>query len=273
MLITRCSKWAFAISVLILAGLLTSCGEGATAVSAVVDPELTGAEWLLATINDKPVADGTQATLVFGEANNVLGSTDCNLYAGTYAVGEGDVLNFKPNVTTSWECEEPFLAQEKAMLLVLSSSSNYVIEDDELKITNPDGERRATFTKMEPLVLEGTDWNLDAFNDGQGAFVNVMDGTKITASFGSDGNLGGSGGCNDYNTTYTADFSNISIGPIMSTQMACSEPEGVMDQESKYLTALEQAATYRNYSIALVMFDAEGQVLASYISAEIASSR
>lgn len=55
------------------------------------------------------------------------------------------------------------------MLLVLSSSSNYVIEGRELKITNPDGERRATFTKMEPLEWEGTDWDLDAFKDGQGA--------------------------------------------------------------------------------------------------------
>ena len=273
MLITRCSKSAFAISILILAGLLASCGETATTVSAVIDPELTGAEWMLATINDKPVANGTQATLVFGEANNVLGSTGCNLYAGTYAIGEGSVLNFKPNVTTSWECEEPFFAQEKAMLLVLSSSANYTIEGDELKITNPDGERRATYTKMEPLVLEGTDWNLDAFNDGQGAFGNLIEGTHITASFESDGNLGGSGGCNVYNTTYAADSNNLSIGPILSTQMACPEPEGVMDQESKYLTALEQAATYRNYSIALIMFDAEDQILASYISAEIASNR
>jgi heat shock protein HslJ len=55
--------------------------------------------------------------------------------------------------------------------------------------------------------------------------------------------------------------------------MACPEPEGVMDQENKYLTASEQAATYRNYRIALVMFDAEEGVPASYISAEIAISR
>ncbi len=272
-MITRCSKWALAISILILGGLLASCGEGATAVSAVMDPELTGSEWLLAAINDKPVAGGTQVTLVFSEANNVLGSTGCNLYAGRYVFGEGSALNVNPNVTTSWKCEEPFLAQEKAMLLVLSSSSNYVIEGDKLKITNSDGERRATFTKMEPLGLEGTDWNLDAFNDGQGAFVNLIAGTQITTSFGSDGNLSGSGGCNNYGTTYAADFSNISIGAIMSTEMACPEPEGVMDQENKYLTALEQAATYRNYRIALVMFDAEEQVLASFISAEIAISR
>ena len=39
-------------------GLLASCGEGANTVSAVLDPELTGPEWILAAINDKPVADG-----------------------------------------------------------------------------------------------------------------------------------------------------------------------------------------------------------------------
>ena len=59
----------------------------------------------------------------------------------------------------------------------------------------------------------------------------------------------------------------------MSTKMACPEPEGVMDMENKYLTALEQATTYRNYRIVPVMFDAEEQVLASYISAENANSR
>ncbi len=75
MLITRSSKWALAISILILGGVLASYGEGATAVSAVLDPELTGPEWILAAINDKPVADGSQVTLIFSEVNNVFGST------------------------------------------------------------------------------------------------------------------------------------------------------------------------------------------------------
>jgi len=54
MLITRSSKWALAISILILGGVLASCGVGVTAVSAVSDPELTGPEWILAPINDIP---------------------------------------------------------------------------------------------------------------------------------------------------------------------------------------------------------------------------
>jgi heat shock protein HslJ len=265
----KCSKCGFIISILILAGLLASCGSGATAVSAVEDPNLTESDWQLVSLNDKPVTEDTMAVLAFGEASNVLGSTGCNLFSGTFAIGSGSVLNFQPNVTTSFECPEPYLAQESAMLLVLSSSSNYTIEGEELKITNPDGERRGTFVKMEPLVLEGTNWTLDAFNDGQGAFVNVMDGTQITASFSSENEMSGNGGCNQYNTTYQVDGEKISIGPIISTQMACSDPEGVMEQEGKYLQALGVADTFRNFGIALIFFDAEGQILASYFNSDL----
>jgi len=266
---SNCSKCGFIISILILAGLLASCGSGATSVSAVEDPNLTESDWQLVSLNGKPVPEDTMAVMAFGEASNVLGSTGCNLFSGTYAIGSGSVLNFKPNVTTSFECPEPYLAQESAMLLVLSSSSNYTIEGAELKITNPDGERRGSFVKMEPLVLEGTNWYLDAFNDGQGAFVNVMDGTKITASFSADSEMSGVGGCNQYNTTYQVDGEMISIGPIMSTQMACSEPEGVMEQEGKYLQALGFADTFRNFGIVLNFYDAEGQILASYFNSDL----
>ena len=266
---SNCSKCGFIISILILAGLLASCSGGATSVSAVEDPNLTEADWQLVSLNDKPVPEDTMAVMAFGEASNVLGSTGCNLFSGTFAIGSGSVLNFKPNVTTSFECPEPYLAQESAMLLVFSSSSNYTIEDDELKITNPDGERRGTFVKMEPLVLAGTSWNLDAFNDSQGAFVNVMDGTEITASFNPENEMSGNGGCNQYNTTYQVDGGKISIGPIMSTQMACSDPQGVMEQEGKYLQALDLADTFRNFGIILNFYDAEGQILANYISSDL----
>jgi heat shock protein HslJ len=273
MLITNCSKWSFLVPILILAGLLTACGGGGTAVSAVEDPSLTAAEWQLVSLNDKPVDEGRLATLAFGELNNAIGSTGCNLYSATYSIGTGNVLNISPSVSTSFDCPEPFLAQEQAMLLVLSSTSNYVIEGDELKITNPDDERRGAFKKMEPLELEGTDWYLDAYNDGQGAFVNLIDNTEITAVFETDSNLAGSGGCNDYNTTYQVDGRDITIGPIMSTQKACAQPEGVMEQEGLYLQALESAAGFRNFGVILNLFNAEGDILATYFQGDIVRSR
>jgi heat shock protein HslJ len=81
--------------------------------------------------------------------------------------------------------------------------------------------------------------------------------------------MSGNGGCNQYNTTYQVDGEKISIGPIISTQMACSDPEGVMEQEGKYLQALGVADTFRNFGIALIFFDAEGQILASYFNSDL----
>jgi heat shock protein HslJ len=273
MIITVDSKWTLVVSILILAGLLGSCSGRGTSDGNIINPDLTEAEWILATINDKPGVAGVQTTLAFSDENQILGSTGCNLYNGTYALGEGDQIDFEPNVTTSWVCEVPFFAQETAMLMVLSSASTYSLDGDELKISSLEGDLIGTFTKMEPLTLEGTAWRLDALGDGQEAYIDLIEDIHVSAFFDNDGNLSGSGGCNEYNTTYVAEAVNISIGPIIATQSSCSDPEGVMDQEIIYFRALEQASSYRNYGIALMIFDVEGDLLATYLNAETASRR
>jgi heat shock protein HslJ len=266
---SNCSKCGFIISILILACLIASCGSGETPVGTVEDPNLTTSDWQLVSLNGKPVRAETMAVLAFGNAGNLLGSTGCNLIAGTYEIGIGSVLSFISNRTTSFECLEPYLTQESAMLLVLSSSSNYTIEGDELTVTNPDGDRKGSFIRMSPLALVGTNWDLVAFDRGLGEFVNVREGTQITASFNVDGRISGFGGCNDYNTTYQVEGNEITIGPILSTQKECSDPDGVMEQEGKYLKALETADTYRNLGIVLNLLDTSGHILAIYYSGEL----
>lgn len=265
----KIQMWGVVIFCTILVGVLAACGSGETQVSSSQDPALTEQEWRLVTINDELVSQEEIATLAFGELGNALGSTGCNLYSATYAIGSGGVLNFNPSVSTAFECSDDLRLQEEAMFLVMSSASNYVIEGEQLKITNPDAERRATFEKMEALPLEGTDWVLDAYNDGEGAFVNIIEGTQITAVFGEDGSLTGSAGCNMYNTTYQVEDRNVTIGPVGSTQNECAEPEGVMDQEVKYLQALGTAATFRNFGIALNLFDAADQIAAGYLESDL----
>lgn len=262
-------RWVMMIIILIMAGILTACGGGETEVSTSEDPALTGQEWRLVKINDIPVSQKGIATLAFGGLGNAFGSTGCNIYSATYLIGDDGVLNFSPSVSTSYDCPDALLAQERAMFLVMTSTSNYAIENDQLKITNPDGEQRATFERMEPLQLEGTDWILDAYDDGGGAIVNLIEGTEITAEFAQDGNLTGSAGCNTYNTTYQAEGRNITMGPIAITQKMCSEPAGVMDQEAKYLQALETAATFRNFGIALNLLDANGQIAIRYVASDL----
>ena len=92
-----------------------------------------------------------------------------------------------------------------------------------------------------------------------------MIGSEITANFSEDGRLSGSGGCNNYNASYEATEETISIGVIASTEMACMDLEGVMDQEVLYLAALQNAAVYTIRDDRLEIRDQDGAGVAYYI--------
>ena len=69
--------------------------------------------------------------------------------------------------------------------------------------------------------------------------------TTLLADFGKDGTLSGKAGCNTYSGGYKTNGNQITIGPLVSTMMACDQPAGVMEQEAQYLAALQSAATYQ----------------------------
>ncbi len=93
--------------------------------------------------------------------------------------------------------------------------------------------------------LADTSWEVISYNNGRGGVVSVIIDTRITANFGADNQVTGSGSCNDYFGSYQVSGNNISVGPLSSAQMACGEPAGVMEQEAEYLTALQSANTFR----------------------------
>jgi heat shock protein HslJ len=63
----------------------------------------------------------------------------------------------------------------------------------------------------------------------------------LTADF-EKGRIFGSGGCNRYNGSYTTKGNQMKIGPLASTFKACEQP--VMEQETRFLKALQQAVRY-----------------------------
>ena len=65
---------------------------------------------------------------------------------------------------------------------------------------------------------------------------------------------------------YTVDGNAITIGQAASTMMMCAEPEGVMEQETAYLTALSTAATYKIQGDQLELRTADGALVASYVA-------
>jgi heat shock protein HslJ len=86
---------------------------------------------------------------------------------------------------------------------------------------------------------EGESWVLQSYGDGQAP----PDGVEATAEF-ADGQITGSAGCNQYFGAYETDGSGMTTGPMGSTMMFCADPEGIMDLEQEFLTAIGAAETF-----------------------------
>ena len=86
-----------------------------------------------------------------------------------------------------------------------------------------------------PLV--GTEWRLEDLLGG-----GVIDNSHVTLKLESDGAGGGTGGCNRYFTSWKSQGDRLTLGKGGSTLMACAP--ALMNQEGKYLRALEAARSY-----------------------------
>jgi heat shock protein HslJ len=113
------------------------------------------------------------------------------------------------------------------------------------------------------FALEEQAWQLVTFVDAQGVTKQPIADTKITARF-SDGQVGGSSGCNQYFASYRIDRNKLTIQNAGSTLMACVTPEGVMMQEQDYLNRLTEAASYQIEGERLEIFDSNGEIILTF---------
>ena len=88
--------------------------------------------------------------------------------------------------------------------------------------------------------------------------VAVIDKAQSTLQFGNDGRVSGRGACNNYSGTVELKGSTMIFGQLASTRMACPHP--VMDQETRFMAALQATRTYRmDEGNKLVLSDATGK--------------
>ena len=88
----------------------------------------------------------------------------------------------------------------------------------------------------------------------------VIAGTTLTATFGPDGRVTGSSGCNTFRGPYEEQGEELSVGPLASTRKACKSPDGAQAQERGYLAALESAVRSEQTGSRLTLFNAKGQM-------------
>jgi heat shock protein HslJ len=70
----------------------------------------------------------------------------------------------------------------------------------------------------------------------------VIDRIQATLAFPEAGKVEGNGSCNRFFGPVKISGDTIKLGPLASSRMAC--PEAVMNQESKYLNALQSAERF-----------------------------
>jgi heat shock protein HslJ len=117
-------------------------------------------------------------------------------------------------------------------------------------------------TQTPTVTLEGTEWQLVALN-GQAP----LEGTTITAGFSAD-QIGGSSGCNSYFGSYTQRSSDLQIQGLGGTEMACLEPEGVMEQEQTFLQTMGEVASCRLAGGQLILRDKQAKDVLVFVPVE-----
>lgn len=105
--------------------------------------------------------------------------------------------------------------------------------------------------------LAGSRWELVSFGP-EGAEEPVIEGAAPILQFEEGGQAFGTGGCNSFSTSYTAS-GQLAFTAIAATRMACSEPEGVQEQEQRFFEAMEAAGEFELSDDQLVIHYVDGQ--------------
>lgn len=248
--------------------VLAACSSGSDSSAGgdvASTTSLAGSTWTLSSYasaagaNTAAVPGSDGAPLTFGSDGTIAGSTGCNRFSGAYTQ-DGANLTITLGPMTLMGCPDDVAAQESAVVAALPNVTSFTADGD---LILKDGSGSALLTYAPGIAdLAGTSWQATGINNGNEAVVSTAATSGVTAVFGDDGTLTGSGGCNTYSATYTSGSGEIAIGPVAATKKAC--PDEVMTMEQQYFAALAASTAYVIEGTTLTLRDAAGATQATF---------
>jgi heat shock protein HslJ len=220
--------------------LILACAGGGGSSAGAID----SGRWTLTSYDlggqATPVPKEVRADARF-EGGRVSGSAGCNPYQAGYTLA-GASLAIDEIAATGRFCEGAAGGVEAAFLASLARVASFSASSDRLALADEAGRVLLEFAAAPANPLLGA-WEVTGYNNRAGALVSVAIDSEVTAEFGADGVLHGSGGCNEYSGSYVLAGERLTIGPLATTRRACAEP--IMDQEVRFLAALQASSGYR----------------------------
>jgi len=221
--------------------------------------------WVHSVVDDDTFVapiDRDRYTVNFKAGGILTIRADCNQVSGTYRQ-VGRRLTLQLGASTLAACPPGSRADD--FLQQLGAVVSYAATETVLVLNLRQDSGSMIFEPQPAPSLDGTNWQVLGYNNGRGAVTTPLLETEMNASFGPDGIISGSSGCNTYNGPYGVDEKSLSIGPLATTRLACDEP--VMEQELAYLAALQASTRYELTADRLTLRNDDGAIQADFLPA------
>lgn len=220
------------------------------------DPaELINTQWKLSSLDGESPEEGSTPTLSFGTEGRYSGYDGCRNFTGLYAATE-NTLDFSEIIMNDLGCMKPPNPDGSGGVVgSIPADGNYRLSEDRLEIHAIDGSTY-TFVPLtgEDEVKQATvPWKLEKFVEN-GDATPVLENTEVTITFNGGnlrktGTVRGSAGCNKYAAdylyrSYQNDVEGLNFSDFAVTKKLCRSPEGIMEQENRYLNFLAGVKGY-----------------------------
>jgi heat shock protein HslJ len=238
---------------IVTVGLIATLAACAAPTPAGPAPQLSGTNWTVTAIKGQPTIAGHPPTMTF-TADQVSGTTGCNSYSAGYTLS-GTALTIKPAAQTVMACEDAtVMTQEQAFGTALAKVAAVRTAGTGLELVDAGQKVVFVLAAVVNKTLEGTTWKLSAII-AKAASASPVAGTTVTLQI--SGNQLSGKACNTFRGQVTIDGSTFKAGPLMSTKMACANPDENA-QETAVLTAIEATTSYGIVGEILTLKAADG---------------
>ncbi|MET9660386.1 META domain-containing protein [Streptomyces sp. NPDC006510] len=247
------------LALLALAGCGTETGAGDGSGSVRTGPPVAGVHWNVdsVTAGGRKTEAPDGAHVVIDPEGRATGNFGCNHFTAETRT-DGDTITVQRATTTAMGCEQSVQRFETAMSRAFSGELTAAVSGRTLTLTTENGDSIA-LTSEPPAPLTGTTWTVTSLVSGSTA-SSLPAGTeqKARLTFGKDGTVRGTLGCNSFRGTAEVSGSTVTFGPLDGTRMMCPDPR--MKLERALLAILDGRTTYRidHRTLSLTAANGEG---------------
>jgi heat shock protein HslJ len=217
---------------------------------------LDGTSWTVTAIGGTATIAGHQPTIAFA-GDRASGLASCNQFNAGFSQS-GSTVKLTPGAMTAMACTpEAVMTQEQAFSAALAATAGVRSAGTAAELLDASGKVTLALqpaAKETPKPLTGTAWQLSAII-AKAATASPVAGSTVTLQITGD-QLSGKA-CNTFRGQVTVDGTSFKAGPLMSTKMACANPDESA-QETAVLTGIEAATSYAIVGDTLTLKAADG---------------